>query len=87
MSAVRVGELATPNQGFHHWVQGACLAECHLAAVGRGEKLKKKLRKRMLRGESVASVPFSDSFSHSAILPFTPSFLCPCALAPQLPEL
>lgn len=87
MSGDRAGGLVTTKQGFCHWVQGACLAECHLPVVGRGEKLKKKLRKRMLRGESVTSVPFSHYFSHSAILPFTLSFLCPYALLPQLPKL
>lgn len=75
MSAFRVGESATPNQGFHHWMQGACLAKGHLLAAGRGEKLK-KLRKWRLKGESVGSRPFTHSLSHSPIHSILPVSIC-----------
>lgn len=84
LSAVRVGESATPTRASIIGPKVPALPSA-ISQWKEWGKLKKKLRKKILRGELVASVPYSHSVSYSAILPFTQSFMCPFALLSQLP--
>lgn len=84
MSAVRVEESATPTRASITGPNVPALPSA-ISQWQEWGKLKKKLRKKILRGELVASVTCSQLVSHSAILPFTQSFMYPFALLSQLP--